>query len=42
MAPHFDFGGHGLKARLAVDNNRYTAWRTFAFTDNLNNYVKKT
>lgn len=33
MAPHYDLAIYGLKARLAVDNNRYTAWRTFAFTD---------
>lgn len=33
IAPHYDFHIYGLQARIAIDNNRYSALRTFAFTD---------
>lgn len=33
IAPHYDFQIYGLQARIAIDNNRYSALRTFAFTD---------
>lgn len=31
-APHYDISW-GLRYRLAIDNNRYTGWRDFVFTD---------
>lgn len=32
LAPHYDIS-QNLMVRYNVDNNRYTGWRTFAFTD---------
>lgn len=34
FAPHYDIS-YGLRYRLAIDNNRYTKWRDFVFSDEL-------
>jgi hypothetical protein len=34
LAPHYDIS-HGLRYRLAIDNTRYTKWRDFVFSDEL-------